>query len=98
MARWVCIFEDAPQMLDVRAERRALHHAYLKANEGRILIAGGLSREDGLPPDGGLWVMEAADREEAKRIVESDPYFVPEFRSYRLFVWNKALKDRTATL
>ncbi|MEP9347461.1 YciI family protein [Xanthobacter sp. KR7-225] len=98
MARWVCIFEDTPQMLDIRVERRALHLAYLERNEGRILIAGGLSREDGEPPGGGLWVMEAADREEAKRIVENDPYFVPHCRSYRLFVWNKTLKDRTAVL
>lgn len=98
MARWVCIFKDAPQMLVVRGERRALHLEYLKANEGRILIAGGLCEEEGEPPGGGLWVMEAPDRAAATRLVENDPYFVPQYRSYRLFVWNKALKDRTAIL
>jgi hypothetical protein len=40
---------------------------------------------------GGLWVLEVADRDEAVRLVEGDPYFMLGLRrSYELFVWGKA--------
>jgi len=98
MARWACIFDDKPEMLAIRGERRPQHLAYLEAHFGRILISGGLSPDIGLPPEGGLWIVEAETRAEAVSLIENDPYFVPEFRSYRLFVWGKALKNRTAEL
>jgi uncharacterized protein YciI len=91
MARWVCIFDDASAMLAVRAERRASHHNYLSQNAEKILRAGALCQDGGGPPTGSLWLLNVASREEAVRLIELDPYFEPQHRSYRLFEWKWAL-------
>lgn len=91
MARWVCLFDDTPEMLAVRAERRTSHHAFLAENAGRILRAGALCPDGDGPPTGGLWVLNVASREEAVGLIERDPYFLPQLRSYRLFEWKWAL-------
>jgi uncharacterized protein YciI len=96
--RWVAIFDDKPAMLAVRQEREALHLAYLRAHENEILIAGGLREAPGAGFVGGLWVLEVESKERAVELVQNDPYFVPEHRSYRLLTWGKALADKQAVL
>ncbi len=96
--RWVAIFEDGPEMLAVRQERGALHLAYLRENEHEILIAGGLREVPDAAFVGGLWVLDVVSRERAVALVESDPYFVPTFRSYRLLSWGKAFADKDVVL
>lgn len=98
MTRWVCIFDDTIEMLEVRQSKRALHLAYLLENARSILIAGGLSSEPGAAPTGGLWVMEAPDMAAAAAIVEADPYFDARYRRYTLHHWAKALKHVAVTL
>jgi len=97
MARWVVIFEDTEGMLDVRRRREADHFAYLDAHKDKILIAGGLRSAPGEPFVGGLWVLEVADRAEAVRLIETDPYYLAEHRNYRLLAWGKAF-DRPVIL
>lgn len=96
--RWVAIFDDKPAMLAVRQEREPLHLAYLRAHESEILIAGGLREAPSAGFVGGLWVLEVESKERAVELVENDPYFVPEHRSYRLLTWGKALADKRAVL
>lgn len=96
--RWVALFDDTPKMPDVRKRAHAAHLAYLSAHTHEILIAGGLYPDVGAPIVGGLWIMEAADRDEAIRLIEGDPYFVPGVRTYRLFVWGKTLEGQAALL
>jgi len=96
--RWIALFDDKPGMLAVRREREPLHLAYLRAHENEILIAGGLREAPDAGFVGGLWVLEVESRERAVELVESDPYFVPEYRSYRLLTWGKALADKQAVL
>jgi uncharacterized protein YciI len=91
MARWVCVFEDAPEMLSIRSERRLSHHAYLSQNAGTILRAGALCPDGDGPPTGALWLLDVERREEAIRLIEQDPYYEPQHRSYRLFEWRWAL-------
>ena len=98
MARWVVIFEDSAGMLDVRRKHGADHLAYLDTNKDKILIGGGLRPAPGEPFVGGLWVLEVADRAEAVRLIENDPYYRPEFRTYRVLAWGKAFEDRAVTL
>jgi uncharacterized protein len=91
MTRWVAIFEDDPQADWVRKQHSQAHFDYLAAHKDRILLGGGLRPS----PDewfcGGLWVMEVADRADAVRLVEDDPYFKLGLRkSYRLMVWGRA--------
>jgi uncharacterized protein len=98
VARWVVFFEDSDGMLDVRRKHGAEHLAYLDANKHKILIGGGLRPAPGESFVGGLWVLEVADRAEAVRLIENDPYYRPEFRKYRVLAWGKAFEDRSVTL
>lgn len=92
--RWVAIFEDSPSMLHVRHAKEPEHLDYLDRHRDEILDAGGLREAPGAGFVGGLWVLEVASKERAVELVESDPYFVPAHRSYRLFAWGKALPER----
>ena len=96
--RWVALFDDTPQMAEIRKRAHAQHCAYLEAHSTEILIAGGLYPEPGAPLTAGLWVMEAANRDDAVRLVENDPYFVPGARPYRLFVWGKTVEGKPVVL
>ena len=98
MTRWVVIFDDNLEMLDVRRKFGAQHLDYLRANSARILIGGGLRNAPGEPFVGGLWVVEADGRDEIVKLVENDPYYHPEFRSFKILTWGKALEDRATTL
>jgi uncharacterized protein len=90
MARWICVFDDAPEMLAIRAERGSRHLSFLKENADKILRAGALCPGGG-PPAGGLWVLNVASEAEAIALIEQDPYYAPQCRTYRLFEWKWAL-------
>jgi uncharacterized protein YciI len=96
--RWIVFFTDTPEMLQVRKERENLHLEYLHQHETEILIAGGCREAAGSAFVGGLWVLDVASRERAVALIESDPYFEPAHRSYRLLTWGKAFADKTVRL
>jgi uncharacterized protein YciI len=98
VARWVAIFEDTEVMPQVRSQFEAEHFAYLDAHADKILLAGGLRPAPGEPFVGGLWVLEVANRDEATRLIELDPYHRRGRRQYRLLAWGKAFEDRAVVL
>ena len=89
--RWVVIFEEGPEMVAVRQALGHAHLAFLERHRAEIPMAGGLRNEPGGPFVGGLWVFEVASRQRAVELIESDPYFKSNPRSYRLLSWGKAL-------
>lgn len=89
--RLVAIFEDSPQMADVRRRLEPAHLQFLEANHAEIPMAGGLRNEAGGAYVGGLWVFEVESRERAIELIELDPYFVACPREYRLLAWGKAV-------
>jgi len=91
--RWIAIFEDSSVMPEVRQKYEPAHFEYLRANQSRILIAGGLRDGPESPFSGGLWVLAPMPREQAVALIEQDPYFIYGKRSYRLCQWGKALQD-----
>ena len=99
MTRWVVIFKDNSKMLDVRARKdlRDAHVAYAK-DHPELLIGGGLKQETDQPFCGALWVVEAATKMEVEELVENDPFYFPEYRSFEVFTWGKLLEGQTATL
>ena len=96
--RWIAIFDDSPEMLEVRRQREPLHLAYLREHALEILIGGGCRAEQGGAFVGGLWVLEVASRERAVELIECDPYFVPSCRRYTLRTWGKAFPELAITL
>lgn len=99
MTRWVVIFKDTVEMLDVRKnkELRDAHVAYAKAHP-ELLIGGGLKPEVDKPFCGALWVVEAETKAEVEQLVSGDPFYFPEYRAFEIFTWGKLLEDQTATL
>ncbi|MGN6157309.1 MAG: YciI family protein [Devosia sp.] len=90
--RWVAIFEDKPDALDIREANADAHFEYLERHRDQIRLAGGIRDEPGGPPDGGLWILaNIADRAEAVRLCEADPFFIAGLRrSYVLKAWGFA--------
>jgi len=96
--RWVAIFDDEPQMLEVRLTHEAEHLKYLEEHQDEVVLAGGLREVAAGQHVGGLWVLEVSSRERAVELVEQDPYFVLGARSYELRVWGKAFPERKVLL
>lgn len=88
--RIACIFSDKPEMNNHRKLFGSDHLQYLSDHETEILIGGGLRNEPDGNYVGGMWILEVDSFERAKELVENDPYFVPELRSYELKIWGKA--------
>lgn len=91
MARWVCVFQDDPEILLIREQRRAQHHEFLRRNASRIRLAGALCPQPDSPPTGALWLLDVKDRDEAVALIEQDPYFDSRYRQYQLYEWKWAL-------
>lgn len=99
MARWVVLFKDTEDMLDVRArtELRDAHVAYAKAHP-ELVIGGGLKPDPTQPFCGALWVVEVDTRAQVEALIAGDPFYFPEFREYEIFTWGKLLEDQVAVL
>lgn len=91
--RFIVIFEDSPQMAEVRRAHEYAHLQFLEAHHAEIPMAGGLREEHGGPYAGGLWVFEVQNRSRAVELIEQDPYYIACPRPYRLLVWGKALPN-----
>ncbi len=89
--RFVVIFEDSPQMAEVRRTHEPAHLKFLEEHHAEIPMAGGLRQEHGGSYVGGLWVFEVPSRARAVELIEQDPYYIACRREYRLLVWGKAL-------
>jgi uncharacterized protein len=96
--RFVVIFEDSPEMMEVRPNSEPAHLAYLEKHRSEIPMAGGLRNEHGGAYVGGLWVFEVTSRERAVELIEGDPYFLAHPRKYRLLAWGKALPQYQVTM
>ena len=91
MTRFVALFHDAVDPGAVEPGISAAHFAYLNERKDRIVLAGGLRTDVGQPFCGSLWIIEAADRAEAERLVENDPFRRSAiWGAPDLFAWGKA--------
>lgn len=91
--RWIVFFEDTPEMLEIRQQRESVHLAYLRAHKDEILLGGGCREDPGQAFVGGLWVLEVPSRERAVELIEADPYYASDRRSYKIRTWGKALPE-----
>ncbi len=96
--RWIVLFEDTPEMLAIRKQREPDHLAYLRKHSDEILLAGGCREEPGQAYVGGLWVLDVPSRERVVELIESDPYYSPDRRGYKIRTWGKAFDDLAVTL
>ena len=99
MIRWAVIFKDKPEMLDIRAKKdlRDAHVAYAKEHP-ELLIGGGLKPSENEPFCGAMWIVETNTRDEVEKLIENDPFYYPDYRSYEIYTWGKILEDQSAVL
>jgi uncharacterized protein YciI len=99
MTRWVVIFEDTSEMQDIRAQKplRDAHVAYVK-DHPELVIGGGLKPDPLSDFCGAMWVVETREKSDVENLVANDPFYYPEFRTYKIYTWGKILEDQTAVL
>ncbi|WIY24098.1 YciI family protein [Parasedimentitalea psychrophila] len=85
MTHWTVIFQDAPEMTKIRADkaRRDAHIAYVRGRPG-LQIGGTLALCPQQDFPGAIWTVEAETRAEVERLVLKDPYYVPSLRRYSI--------------
>lgn len=90
MMIFVVLLEDAPgKANDVRQQHMPAHLDFLERNAAAIKAAGPLRDGDGVPA-GGLWLVEATDREQVDRLVREDPFWPTGLRqSVRVLAWHQ---------
>lgn len=88
------LFEDNSQGAEeIRRQHFAAHLNFLQRNAHAVKAAGPLRDTDGLPA-GGLWLVEAGDREEVDRLVRDDPFWPTGLRrSVRVLQWHQVFSD-----
>ena len=85
---------DKPGHAHMRADLRATHLDYLKANVRRLQAAGALLDDEGNAGAGGILLIEAEDRADAERFAAQDPYALGGlFQSVTVTRWRKAFFD-----
>jgi uncharacterized protein YciI len=89
--RFAAVFFDDLDPSQVAPDLTKQHFDYLRDHVDKITSAGGLRTEVGGPFRGSLWVIEATDIGEARRLADGDPYCVAGLRpDRRVFIWNHA--------
>ena len=71
---YAAICTDKPGSLDKRKANRPEHLAYLKSLGEALVLAGPFTEEDGTSMNGSLIVVEAASLEDARKIIDGDPF------------------------
>ncbi|MFC4274628.1 YciI family protein [Achromobacter aloeverae] len=85
---------DKPGHQGTRQALRPAHLAFLESNARRLLACGAKLHEDGSDVGGGIYVITAATREEARDFIEADPFFQGDlFAEIRITRWRKAYVD-----
>lgn len=67
-------FTNNPAALPVREKYLSAHIEWLKQNNNVVKAAGSLREKDNDRPVGALWVIVAADKEEALNVFATDPF------------------------
>ena len=84
------MFEDEPaQAAELRRKHLPHHLQFLENNRERVIAAGPLlSAADEI--QGGLWLVEADDRDEVEQLVRKDPFWPTGLRkSVRISAWKQ---------
>jgi uncharacterized protein YciI len=88
---YAVIFTDDPAHGAARAQHMAAHLGFLERNAQRIKAAGPLL---GSPAPGGLWLVEASDREAVTALVEEDPFWPTGLRqAVAIHEWRRVFAD-----
>ena len=89
------IFTDKSGHGALRAEHLKAHIEWVAEHADTVLVAGSLRSEPAAIPKGGLWVVEAASKEEVLELIKSDPFYTCGLRhGVEVLYWSKALERK----
>ena len=90
-------FTDNQAAFHVRKEYLNAHIEWLKQHNNVVKAAGSLRKNDNDQPVGALWIVVAADEEEASKVFATDPFWVYGLRaSVEVLSWSLAFEDMLA--
>lgn len=91
---YAVFFEDDTELgQDLRQQHLPAHLAFLEKYKAQFVAAGPLLSADG-EAEGGLWLVEAADRDAVTALVKEDPFWPTGLRkSYRIAMWKQVFAD-----
>lgn len=91
---YAVLFTDDPAHGDARAKGMPEHLAFLERHRGRVRAAGPLrDAEDGVAA-GGLWLVEAASRDDVVALYQADPFWSTGLRrSVRVLEWRQVFAE-----
>ena len=94
MPLYAVLFEDNEAAADKRQHHMADHLAFLERNQPAILSAGPMTDAVSGRPAGGLWLVQEADAEAVRALVEEDPFWPTGLRkSVRILQWTQVFED-----
>ena len=89
------LFTDKPDLGDVRAQHLQAHIEWLELHKEVIPVGGSLRVSPGQVPKGGLWIAEAASKDQLESLLKNDPFYQAGLRqSYEILHWSKANEAR----
>ncbi len=87
-------FEDNADRADMRARFMPNHLAFLERNSEAVQSAGPLKDAATGEGAGGLWIVEAEDRDAVQALVEEDPFWPTGLRkAVRILEWTQVFSD-----
>ncbi len=91
---YAVFFEDNTELgQDLRQQHLPAHLAFLEKHKTHFVAAGPLLGADG-EAEGGLWLVETADRDAVTALVKEDPFWPTGLRrSYRIVMWKQVFAD-----
>ena len=91
-------FTDKPNVSELRKQFMEAHREWLDRNRSVVLVPGAI-RTDPETPVGGLWVVEAENREQIEDLLKSDPFWTNGLRAgVEILHWFKAFPDRKVSI
>ena len=95
---YVVMFEDDEAFADQRARHMQAHLAFLERHADRIHAAGPLVDAGDGTPAGGLWLVDAKDRQQVDALVAEDPFRNTGLRRrIRVLAWKQVFADGRRT-
>ena len=88
--KFIVLFEDNDEFAHKRSEHMSDHLEFLERNSAAIEAAGPLSDAESGNGAGGIWLVDAADRDRVQALVEEDPFWPTGLRkSIRILSWKQ---------
>jgi len=92
-------FTNNPDKAALVQQYYPAHFAWLSRHTDQILVPGAIRTDPNAPPIGGLWIVEAANKQEVEELFRTDPFWVNGLRQgYEILYWQKAFPDKTVPI